>query len=142
MTTAATFAAVGVTLYAAHQLADHVVGQTDQQAAGKAKPGWAGWRLNLAHVGAYHAVMAAMLAVAWLVLDLDLSPWGVTAGLAFSAATHAVLDRRWPILWIARRTGSPKFVAPGHPLPGAYLVDQSLHCGCLWVAALLMVAAG
>jgi hypothetical protein len=40
-TTAATFAALLATLYAAHTLADHVLGQTDTQALSKAAPGWA-----------------------------------------------------------------------------------------------------
>lgn len=136
---AATFAVLAATLYPAHHLADHVLGQTDHQASEKAKPGWEGWRANLAHVGAYHLVLAALLCVVWAVFALPLSPLGVAVGLAVSAVTHAVLDRRWPVHLIARMTGSAEFVKPSHPLPGAYLIDQSLHLGCLWVAALLMV---
>lgn len=139
MSIAATFAAVAVTLYAGHQLADHVLGQTDRQAVNKMRPGWYGWLANLEHVAQYHVVLGAMLALANWVLDLDLSTLGALAGLGFSAVTHAILDRRWPVQWIARHTGSPEFVKPGHPLPGAYLVDQACHYACLWVAALLMV---
>ena len=136
MTAAATFAAVAVTLYAGHQVADHVLGQTDRQACQKAKPGRAGWRANLAHVGLYHLVVAAMLAVAWWVLGLPLSGWGVAVGLGFSAVTHAFLDRRWPVRAILRATGSAPFAETAQ---GMYLADQALHYGCLWVSALLMV---
>lgn len=142
MSTAAAFAAVAVTFYAGHQLADHVLGQTDQQAANKARPGWVGWEYNLRHVANYHVVLFAMLVAAALVLDLSLSTAGMLVGLGFSFVTHAILDRRWPVQWIARKTGSPEFVKPEHPLPGAYLVDQALHYGCLWVAALLVVSVG
>lgn len=139
MADAATFAAVAVTLYAGHQLADHVLGQTDWQAANKAKPGMIGWSANLTHVALYHLVVAVMLRIVWQVFDLPLSLPGVLAGLGFSFVTHAILDRRWPVQWIARHTGSPEFVKPEHPLPGAYLVDQAAHLGCLWISSLLVV---
>lgn len=137
----ATFAAVAATLHAAHQVADHVFGQTDRQAAGKGHAGWAGWRHIVAHVGAYHAVAAAMLGVAVAVLDLSVTAVGVAAGIGFSAATHAVLDRRWPVRWLLERTGSGSFsrLASGG-MCGMYLADQALHYGCLWVAALLIAA--
>jgi Protein of unknown function (DUF3307) len=140
VSTAAVFAALAATLYAGHQVADHVLGQTDEQAADKAKPGVRGWAANLAHVAQYHLVVGVMLAAAILVLGLDVSSWAWAAGLGFSAVTHAFLDRRWPVRWISEHTGSPKFVQPEHPLPGAYLVDQSLHIAALWVSALLMAA--
>jgi hypothetical protein len=137
--TTATFAAVAVTLYAGHQLADHVLGQTDRQARDKTLPGWPGWRACLEHVAQYHLVLTVMLGVVWMVLDLPLSPLGMLAGLWWSGITHAILDRRWPVQWISRHTGSPEFVKPGHPLPGAYLVDQATHLGCLWISSLLVV---
>lgn len=139
MSAAATFAAVAVTLAAGHQVADHVLGQTDRQAVGKAAPGWQGWRANLAHVAQYHAVLAAMLGAAWSLLDLSLSVGGVAAGLAVSVATHAILDRRWPVRWLLEHTGSAPFARlAGGGINGLYLADQALHYGCLWVAALLI----
>jgi hypothetical protein len=137
MSTAALFAAVFATLYAGHMLADHVLGQTDRQALGKSAPGWRGWGWCLAHVAQYHLVLAAMLAVAGWVLTLPLSPVGVVAGLGFSAVTHAVLDRRWPVVWILRHTGSAPFAETEQ---GRYVADQSLHVAALWVAALLIAA--
>lgn len=147
MADAATFAAVGFTLYAAHHLADHVLGQTDWQACNKARPGWRGWSANLAHVAQYHVVLVVALVAATALLDLPLTVLGAVLGLGFSAVTHAVLDRRWPVRWLLERTGSAPFVRLGEPggpqvgLNGMYLADQSLHVACLWVAALLMVVA-
>ena len=132
-----TFAAVAVTLTAAHWIADHVLGQTDKQAMGNAKPGWEGWQHITGHVFLYHAVMLFMLGVARHVLDLQISGAGTAAGIAFSMVTHAFLDRRWPVVWILRHTGS----APYAETPeGRYAADQALHYFCLWVSALLVVS--
>lgn len=135
MNTATVFAATFATLFAAHQLADHLAGQTDHQATHKDLPGWKGWKANLAHVGLYHAVMAVMLGVAVLVLDLPVSWGGVLVGLGFSAVTHAVLDRRWPVRWLLRKTGSAPFAETAQ---GMYVGDQACHYACLWVAALMV----
>jgi hypothetical protein len=137
MTTAATFAAVAVTLYAAHQIGDHIV-QTDANANAKATPGRHGWRHLTVHVGTYHVVVVAMLAAATLLLHLPLTLTGVLTGLAFSATTHAFLDRRWPVRWLLNHTGSAAFADRQTPICGMYLADQSLHHACLWASALLI----
>lgn len=138
MTAAVVFAAVAVTLTAAHQVADHVTGQTDRQAANKAAPGWYGWRHLLGHVAAYHLTVGVMLTVTVIALGLPVTAAGVGSGLAFSAVTHAVLDRRWPVRWLLTRTGAAGFADLQQPICGMYLADQSLHHGCLWVSALLV----
>lgn len=135
---ATTFAAVAVTVYAAHQVADHVFGQTDKQAACKAGSGWAGWRALAGHVVAYHVVLVVMLAAAVAALRLDVTTAGLVAGVVFSAVTHAVLDRRWPVRWILQVTRSPEFAERMSPICGMYLADQSLHVFCLWISALLI----
>ncbi|MBB2941824.1 hypothetical protein FB565_001528 [Actinoplanes lutulentus] len=136
-TIAVTFAAVAVTLHAAHQLGDHII-QTDTDAGNKAAPGRHGWRHVLVHVATYHLTALVMLAVtAWL-LHLPITATGLTAGIGFSAATHAVIDRRWPVRWLLNNTGSAAFADRQTPICGMYLADQSLHYGCLWVAALLI----
>lgn len=141
MNSAVTFAAIAATLYAAHQLADHVFGQTDRQACNKAAQGWTGWRHNAAHVGLYHLVMAGMLLLTIRVLDLPVTAAGFLAGMAFSAITHAFLDRRWPVRWLLEHTGSAPFSRQAsHGVNGMYLADQALHYGCLWAAALLIAA--
>jgi hypothetical protein len=61
------------------------------------------------------------------------------AGFAWSAATHAVLDRRWPVRWLLQHTGSPDFAELRTAgLNGMYLADQALHSGALLVSALLI----
>lgn len=152
---AARFAAVLGTIQAAHNVADHVL-QTDAQALGKS----ASWRAMAGHVGSYHAAQVAALATADRVLGLGLSPRRTAVAVAFSAGTHAFLDRRWPVRRALELTGSPGFasgtfvpgVAPTRrvaftnpepwpvPLHGPYLADQALHHVCLWIAAL--IAAG
>lgn len=132
----ASFAAVFVALFAAHHLGDHVL-QTDQQAANKALPGRGGWKAMAGHLATYHLCAAAALG-ALALIDVPLTVAGCAAGLAFSAATHGLLDRRWPVQWILRATGSPRFAESTTPLHGGYLADQSLHVACLFVAALLV----
>ena len=136
-TSALVFAVAAATLHAAHQLADHIV-QTDADATAKAEPGWHGWRHLLAHVGTYHATALAMLVLTATAVDLPLTVTGVLAGLGFSALTHAILDRRWPVRWILEHTGSAAFAERMTPICGMYLADQALHYGCLWLAALLI----
>lgn len=136
LTALATFAASWAVLNGTHGLADHVLGQTHAQAMGKAAPGRAGWLADLRHVGAYHLVMAGAGALAWLALPLHWSPVGILVALAWSAGTHALLDRRWPVRWILRRTGSAGFAdLADHGLNGMYLSDQSLHTFALLIAA-------
>ncbi|MEV5820413.1 DUF3307 domain-containing protein [Micromonospora haikouensis] len=132
------FAVVAATFSAGHQVADHVFGQSDKQAAHKAAPGWDGWRHLLGHVVAYHLVVAVMLTIAIVALDLPVTVVGIVAGLGFSAVSHAILDRRWPVRWLLIHTGSPDFADRQAPICGMYLADQSLHAACLWVSALLV----
>ncbi len=139
-TAATTFAALAATLYAAHQIADHVLGQTDTQAALKATRSRRGWAALARHVTAYHTVMAVMVTIAWAMLDLDLSAVGLAAGLTVSVATHTVWDRRTPVRWVLEHTGARKFAAMAdRGLNGMYLADQALHLACLWAAGLLAV---
>ncbi|MET9263713.1 hypothetical protein [Amycolatopsis sp. NPDC004079] len=145
----ATFAASGFLLVAAHNLADHVTGQCDWQAANKAAPTreevaagaspHRGWRANLAHVAQYHLTLMVQGFLAWLVLPLHWSVLGVVSSLGWSAVTHALLDRRWPVRWILERTGSSGFArlnAGG--LNGMYAADQALHHLALAVSATLL----
>jgi hypothetical protein len=75
-----------------------------------------------------------------VVLNVPLTVAGMVAGLGFSAVTHAILDRRWPVRWILQHVGAPEFADLKTPICGMYLADQALHYGCLWVAALLIAA--
>ncbi|MEV4462765.1 DUF3307 domain-containing protein [Micromonospora echinofusca] len=138
LVSAVVFAVVAATFSAGHQVADHVFGQSDKQAAHKAAPGWHGWRHLLGHVLAYHLVVAVMLAVAIAALNLPVTALGLAAGMGFSAVSHALLDRRWLVRWLLIHTGSPDFADRQSPICGMYLADQSLHSACLWVSALLV----
>lgn len=130
---AAVFAASFAALYAGHMVGDHVV-QTDWQAANKAGKGWVAAHAMAGHIVGYTAAQAFALIVAVVAGAPVLA---VLAGLVFSAATHAVVDRRWPVLWILRRTGSANFAGlTSGGMNGPYLTDQALHIGCLFVAAL------
>lgn len=130
------FAAVFVALYVGHMVGDHVV-QTDWQAANKAKP--LGYVALFAHVSTYVLTQSVALVLLMLVTGAPPRGYAVALGLLFSGATHAFIDRRWPVKWLMVRTGSEPFSRTEH---GLYLVDQTLHIAFLFAAALLIVGIG
>lgn len=147
MTDAGSFAAVFVALYAAHQVGDHWI-QTCAQAERKGEPGWPGRLACARHVATYTtAGLLALLAVAWQT-NLHLNPGALICGLAVSAITHYVADRRTPLRRLAELLGGSQFWTLGQPRPGrddnpslgtgAYALDQSWHIGWLLVAALII----
>jgi hypothetical protein len=129
----ATFAAVFVALFVAHQVADHWV-QTDHQACAKGGPGWAGRYQCAMHVASYTLTAAIVLAVTEWSIGLGLDGPRVLLGLAISAVTHYVADRRAPLKWLAVHTGKAGYWDRG----GAYQLDQSYHYLWLWIAALVI----
>lgn len=145
--TAAVFAAVFVSLFVAHQIADHWI-QTQQQADCKGLPGWPGRVACAAHVASYTATAMVTLAVLHLALDLPLNPWRVAAGLTVSAVTHYAADRRTPLRRLADLIGAGQFYRLGCPRPGrddnpslgtgSYALDQSFHYLFLFIAALII----
>ncbi len=166
MSAAATFAAVFVTLYAAHQVADHWV-QTEHQAATKGQPGWIGRLACARHVATYTATAVVLLGTAAWLLDLPVTVLGVAAGQAVSAVTHYWADRRSTLRGLATACGHGPFYRLGSPRPdlprvpdaggaldatvthdnpslgtGAYALDQSWHYLWLWVASLLTALIG
>jgi hypothetical protein len=135
----ATFAAAFVALYVGHQLADHGA-QSDRQANGKVGKGWPAARAMAAHVGT-HGALQTLLLCALIPLGVAVSPAGLAAGVSWSMATHAFIDRRWPVLWLLHHTGSSGFATlDGRPVNGPYLTDQAIHVVCLFVAAWLIGA--
>lgn len=153
---AARFGAAYAALMAAHDVADHVV-QTDAQAAGKAQD----WAAMAGHISSYQAVQ---LAAVLMLRRCGVRPrfWRVLAAAAWSAGTHTLLDRRWPVVQLLCLTGSRRFaeapgipftsrpVVYGHgyphvnlpgqvlPLHGPYLADQACHHAALVVAAAIL----
>jgi hypothetical protein len=149
----ATFAGSWAVLAVGHTVADHLTGQTDWQAAHKGAPTrdqveagahrHAGWAANLAHVAQYHATLIVLGAPAWWVLPLHWTPTGVVAALVWSAGTHALLDRRWPVRWLLEHIGKAGFARLATAgLNGMYLADQALHGLALGVAAVALAVIG
>ena len=137
VTRSVVFAVSLVALLVAHQVGDHIV-QSDSQASGKVARGWSGARAMAGHLASYHAIAAFLLIVTFVVLGLPLTVGGALAGLGFSAATHAVIDRRWPVRAILHATRAPKFAAATTPVCGMYAADQALHKVALLGSALLI----
>ena len=112
----------------AHLLGDWVT-QSDWQATNKTRS----WAALAAHVAGYHLVMALLLLVPVL---RDGWPAGkALAVLAVSAATHALIDRRWPVRALLRVAGSPGFATIEW---GVIAVDQALHLSILAMLAVLL----
>jgi hypothetical protein len=152
--TAATIAVTFVALRAAHMVGDHILQTTAQAMRKGMRPArwpllpWAGWGHCLRHVATYTATQALALAVLLPITPLTLT--GALTALAVSAATHAVIDRRWLVRAIVTRRADG---GAGWP-EAMYLTDQSLHEAALlgaavaaalatnWWVALLAVGAG
>lgn len=116
--------------YAAMRTAAHVADhwfQTSHQAAHKADEGLAGHRAMAGHIASYAGAQAVALVAADKLLGMNLRPSRIAAAVAFSAATHWFIDRRWPVRRLAEATGKKGFHDLGGPLGGAYILDQSAH---------------
>lgn len=130
-----TVGGVFAALYAAHAVADHWV-QTQGQADAKGLPGWRGRAACAGHVATYTATSLAALAAVSRATRTPLRPSRVATGLAVSAVTHYVADRRTPLRRAATAFGkSPAWLDHGG---GLYQLDQAWHTGWLFVAALIM----
>ncbi|MEV8511803.1 DUF3307 domain-containing protein [Dactylosporangium sp. NPDC051484] len=139
LTRSVVFAVTLAALFVGHSVGDHIA-QTDHQAARKSGTGAAAWRALAGHLIGYHVTVTAVLLLTAAALRLPLSPLGVCVGLAFSAATHGLLDRRWPVRALLRATRSPEFAETTSPISGMYAADQSLHHLALLGTALLIAA--
>jgi hypothetical protein len=129
------FASLFVLLYVAHLAADYPL-QTDHQAAHKAQCSAAGWRANAAHAATHVVACGVALAVAAVVLGESAGAWASVAALVWIGATHAVIDRRWPVARWMRFARQAGFAQHG----GAAHVDQTAHVLVLVVAALFLAA--
>ncbi len=129
-----TFTVVSPALIAAHYVADYWI-QTTRQANTKGDAGWAGRLACLEHVATYTATALVAVYAAAAATETRLVWSAVAAGLAVSAVTHYVADRRAPLrriaVWFRK---DPAWVENG----GLHHLDQSWHIGWLFVAALIM----
>lgn len=147
------FAGIGLALYAAHHVGDYWI-QTDHQARHKGCNGARGVRACVAHVYTYTLTQALFVAVVYGYFRPDITWLGVFLGLAVSAVTHYLADRReHGIMFdIARMfPGKENFLKLGVPRPGrddnpslgtgAWALDQAWHIFFgVFVAALLMTS--
>ncbi|WP_179887588.1 DUF3307 domain-containing protein [Streptomyces sp. b94] len=130
------FASLFVLLYLGHLLADYPL-QTDHQAAHKADRCAAGWAANLTHATTHVVTCAAALALGALALDdVTMSLPVAVAALLWIGASHAFIDRRWPVAWWMNHTGQASWAKHG----GAAHVDQTAHIVALVLAALALAA--
>jgi hypothetical protein len=121
-------ATVFLILLTGHLLGDWVA-QSDWQATNKTHC----WAALAAHVAGYHLVMGLLLLVP---VVRDGWPAGkALAVLVVSAATHALIDRRWPVRAMLRVAGSPGFATIEW---GVIAVDQALHLSILAMLAVLL----
>ena len=159
------FAAVAITLYAAHHVGDYWV-QTDEDARDKGLPGTIGRLACLHHVVTYLFTQAAFLLVLSLTTGFRGGWWNVL-GLAVSGLSHYAADRREHglMFWLARRLPVSGFLTLGRPRPyttaataadnrgrelsldnptlgtGAHALDQAWHIFFgVFVAALVVTA--
>lgn len=79
------------------------------------------------HIASYAGSQAVALVAANHLLGMKLKPSRMAAAVALSAATHWLIDRRWPVRRLAEATGKKGFHDLGGPLGGAYVLDQSAH---------------
>lgn len=129
------FASLFILLYVAHLAADYPF-QTDHQAGHKADCSAAGWRANLAHAATHVLLCSLALVVGSAVLGESAGVLPSVVAVLWIGATHAVIDRRWPIArWMAfaRQAGWAKHGGAAH-------VDQTAHVLALVVAALFLAA--
>lgn len=108
---------------AGHLIGDWIV-QTDTQALRKTES----WGAMAGHMLTYHLTLGVFLAAVLSAGDLAIV-------LAVSTATHAFLDRRWPVRWLLRHTGSPDFA---ETTLGVLAADQALHIAVLAVSLALV----
>ena len=114
-------------------LPGHLVGdwvtQSDWQATNKTRS----WAALAGHLARYHSVMGLLLLLP--VLRDGWPTWKALTVLAVSAASHAVIDRRWPVRALLRAAGSPAFATVEWRVIAA---DQALHLSILAMLAVLL----
>lgn len=129
------FATIFILLYVAHLAADYAL-QPDWQSDRKADKGMRGWIANLSHAGTHAITTTAALAIGYWALELKVAPMAAALALTWITASHALIDRRWPITWWMANTGSTDWISRG----GAAHVDQTAHVLALAAAALALAA--
>ena len=99
------------------------------------KPGFAGWKANIEHVWLY--TFSLSIPGAWLFTDNAYAAgyWKYLILLGVSAVTHAFIDRRWPVYWLMKHTGSENFSKTEW---GVIVTDQVLHLSILFITVAVL----
>jgi hypothetical protein len=121
-------AIVFLVLLTGHLLGDWIA-QDDWAATNKTHS----WAALGAHVARYHLIMGLLL-----LLPILRDGWpaeNAVVVLIVSAATHAFIDRRWPVRALMRAVGSPGFATVEW---GVIAADQALHLSILAMLAILL----
>lgn len=136
--TALTFLGALAALGGGHLPGDIAV-QTNTDATSKAFPGndrlaggvhpWTGWGHCLRHTLTYLTCQAVAIGLVLLVIAIPLP--GMLAALAFSGATHAVIDRRWLVARLLAAKGCTSW------RDAPFWTDQALHWSAIFLAALI-----
>jgi len=119
---------VFLVLFSSHLVGDWVT-QSDWQATNKTRS----WAALTAHVGRYHLVMGLLLLTP--ILRDGWPVWKALVVMGVSAASHALIDRRWPVRALLRAVGSPGLATLEW---GVIAVDQALHLSILAMLAVLL----
>lgn len=125
-------------LLVGHLIGDYLI-QQHTWSTRKVEPGWAGRAWCTVHAVTYAATCWVVLAVAVAVDGLTVNQIAVAVAMAANAALHGFLDRRWPLVWIIRATGSGSWLDAD---PRALLIfDQVVHVITLYAIAVGITAA-
>lgn len=118
-------------LLVAHLVGDWILAQTNWEAQNKAKDWFAAW----SH--AFKWTVAMFLGTYWALGWPTSLPFMAWLTVVLMGVLHAIIDRRWPVLWLMRikeylPVGDPWVGGPSPPImtPPFWLIiclDQVLH---------------
>lgn len=126
---------VFIALLAGHWVGDHWA-QTDHQATGKGRHGWAGRAACAAHVATLTLCQMIALALVAATVGDGFSALQAALGLGINALTHYWADRRHTLQGLAAVLGKGGYYDRG----GAPHLDQAWHMGWLLPAALIITS--
>lgn len=111
-------------LIVGHLFGDFII-QQHTWSTRKTAPGWTGRAWCTVHAVTYGAACWAVLAVAVAIEGIAVNGSAVAIGMVVNAALHGFLDRRWPLVWLVRASGSGQWLDAD---PRAlFIFDQVVH---------------
>ena len=117
-------------LLIAHLVGDWILAQTHWEAMNKAK----NWFACISH--AFKWTLAILFGLMWVIGSADI-PTKAMGALLLMGVLHAIIDRRWPVLWLFRLkeylpfgdpwVGGPSPLKLDPPMWLIICLDQVLH---------------